>query len=91
MIGSNGKSYMDFDVRITKQSLNQINQFQVDDVATYNVGVPGSIEMKMTSEALTEFSAVTIYRIVVVEVVWILLYDNKKEYGWNIPDLLQYD
>ena len=68
MIGTNGKSYMDFDVKITKQSLNQINQFQIDDVATYNVGVPGSIEMAMTSEALTEFSAVTIYRIVVIEV-----------------------
>ena len=71
---------MDFDVKITKQSLNQINQFQIDDVATYNVGVPGSIEMKMTSEALTDFSAVTIYRIVVVEVlsVYYLLDQNHK-------------
>jgi hypothetical protein len=68
MINTNGKSYMDFDVKITKQGLDQVEQAQIEDVATWNVGAPGSIEMKMTSQALTEFSAVTIYRVVTVQV-----------------------
>ena len=77
MINTNGKSYMDFDVKITKQGLNQVEQAVIEDVATWNVGSPGSMEMKMTSQALTEFSAVTIYRVVTVQVKHSLYHASK--------------
>ena len=77
MISTNGHSYMDFDVKITKQGLNQVEQAVIEDVATWKVGSPGSMEMKMTSQALTEFSAVTIYRVVTVQVKNILYHAYK--------------
>ena len=70
MIGGNGKSYMEFDVKITKQRLEKglDGMPQIEDVANWNVGAPGSLKIKTTSMALTQFSAKTIYRIVTVQV-----------------------
>ena len=62
---------MDFDVKITKQRLKKglDGLPQIEDLANWSIGAPGSLELEpMMSQALSEFSAVTIYRIVTVQV-----------------------
>ena len=89
MIGMNGKSYMEFDIKITKQRLEKglDGMPQIEDIASWNIGAPGSLIMKTSSMALTQFSAVTIYRIVTVQVSDIYHYYQGYVRRWGIISL----
>ena len=71
MIEENGKSYLDFEIKVIKQKLGKglDGMSQIEDIGSWNVGAPGTLELKPgASQALKQFSSKTIYRIVTVQV-----------------------
>ena len=71
MIEENGKSYLDFEIKVIKQKLGKglDGMSQIEDIGSWKVGTPGTLELKPgSSQALKQFSSKTIYRIVTVQV-----------------------
>ena len=71
MIEENGKNYLDFEIKVIKQKLGKglDGMSQIEDIGSWNVGTPGTLELKPgASQALKQFSSKTIYRIVTVQV-----------------------
>ena len=78
MIEENGKNYLDFEINVIKQKLGKglDGMSQIEDIGSWNVGTPGTLELKPgASQALKQFSSKTIYRIVTVQVRCLAVFD----------------
>ena len=78
MIEENGKNYLDFEIKVIKQKLGKglDGMSQIEDIGSWNVGTPGTLELKPgASQALKQFSSKTIYRIVTVQVRCLAVFD----------------
>ena len=87
MIEENGKNYLDFEIKVIKQKLGKglDGMSQIEDIGSWNVGTPGTLELKPgASQALKQFSSKTIYRIVTVQVsclvVFAVYFRNKNTF-----------
>ena len=77
MIEENGKNYLDFEIKVIKQKLGKglDGMSQIEDIGSWNVGTPGTLELKPgASQALKQFSSKTIYRIVTVQVSCLVVF-----------------
>ena len=87
MIEENGKNYLDFEIKVIKQKLGKglDGMSQIEDIGSWNVGTPGTLELKPgASQALKQFSSKTIYRIVTVQVSCLVVF---AVYFWNTDNL----
>ena len=78
MIEENGKNHLDFEINVIKQKLGKglDGMSQIEDIGSWNVGIPGTLELKPgASQALKQFSSKTIYRIVTVQVRCLAVFD----------------